>query len=82
MGTCSHLCGFVTIDWARHVRGESADRLKLRGVINPAGLRGDLHGVTVGLRLNEVDLPTVALDARGLIYMVDRHAGFDILEYG
>jgi hypothetical protein len=23
----------------------------------------------------------VALDARGLIYMVDRHAGFDILEY-
>jgi hypothetical protein len=24
----------------------------------------------------------VALDARGLIYMVDRHVGFDILEYG
>jgi len=23
----------------------------------------------------------VALDERGLIYMVDRHVGFDILEY-
>jgi hypothetical protein len=23
----------------------------------------------------------VALDARGLIYMIDRHVGFDILEY-
>jgi hypothetical protein len=23
----------------------------------------------------------VALDARGLIYMVDRHVGFDVLEF-
>jgi hypothetical protein len=57
--------GRFAVQWKRHARGKAADRLKLVGFINPAGLRANLAGTEMALTLGDTEVVGGPLDARG-----------------
>jgi hypothetical protein len=58
--------GSYLVDWRAHQAGRTRDRLKVRGWINPAGLRKDMAGTTLELRINDNLVVAAPLDSRGI----------------
>jgi uncharacterized repeat protein (TIGR01451 family) len=57
--------GVFQINWASHNGGVDADRLILKGKMNPRGCSGDLSGATVLIRVNGTEIGAATLDAKG-----------------
>jgi hypothetical protein len=57
--------GRFTVDWRKHKRGKSSDKLRVIGHINPARLPLDMTGVVVALAVNGDVVAEETLDASG-----------------